>query len=375
MKMKSYYTYLSQEKRSIDFLLYKSRYLPEHLFKNIPSEHRADLMNMLILIEDLFRMHQISKEKARNYGEYIRQTFNIEYEILDDNHIIFLPRSSDAVLKYFLEEPTVIGFIGSRGSGKTISAWWLALQALEKIENATLHVYNDVDGLGALLAEENKRIKVEKEARVPPYDGLPKIVLYNEMEESQMGKRAMSSRNVELNIQAFRIRHRKAWIIQNIITYSGFESILRQTTTMKVFKWMDPELLETTKNNVPKGWKKLLEICAFFNVNEGLAIIPVKKRGNRKGGNIYCIHETNPPEWLLKKHKQADKDKHLLMVESEKEREYLKIIGEIKAKDPRAKAPDVQVIMKEKYGIELSVRRVRDLVRKWKILTGYEDEG
>ena len=104
------------------------------------------------------------------------------------------------------------------------------------------------------------------------------------------------------------------------------------------------------------------------------AIIPVKKKGNRRGGNIYCIHETNPPEWLLKKHRQADNDKHLLMVESEKEREYLKIIGEIKAKDPRAKAPDVQVIMKEKYGIELSVRRVRDLVRKWKILTGYEDE-
>jgi len=296
--------------------------------------------------------------------------YGIEYEILDNNHMIFLPRSPDLLSDFFVKEPTVIGIIGGRGSGKTITAWKLALDALDRIKNATLYVYNDVDGIGSIIAERDSRVVVEEEAAVPPMDGLPKIIIYNELTEKQMSKKWQSSANIDLNLQALRTRHRMSWIIQNIITYSGLENILKQTTTVKVFKWMDPVLLEHTKDALPKGWKKLVEICAFFGENEGLAVVPIKKKGN-----VYYVHETNPPPWLLQAHRHATKTKHLLMVKSEKEKEYMKIISEILAVSPKAKSPQVQVIMEKKYGITLSQRAVRGLLSKWRALTKWDENG
>lgn len=355
--------YVSQQDYSTEFLLYRTRYLPREIIS-------GPLKNVVMSIEEAYRNRRIQKRKAVLYGKYLKMRYNIDYEVLDDHHMIFLPHSPDLLSHYFIQEPTVVGLIGGRGSGKTITAWKLALDALDKIENATLYVYNDVDGIGSIIAKRDPRVVVKEEAAVPPMDGLPKIIIYNELTERQMSKKWQSSENIDLNLQALRTRHRLSWIIQNIITYSGLEKILKQTTTVKVFKWMDPVLLEHTKDALPKGWKKLVEICAFFGENEGLAVIPVKKKGN-----VYYIHETNPPPWLLQAHKKASKTRHLLMVKSEREREYMNIISEILAKDPKAKSPDVQVIMEQDYHISLSVRRVRELISKWKAITRLDEHG
>ena len=345
----------------MDFLLYRTRYIPESLT-------HPTIKNVLMSIEEAYRTGRIAKKKAIVYGAYIKKKYGIDFEILDDSHMIFLPHSDSILYRYFFEEPTTVAVIGGTGSGKTITAWVMALEGLNRLDKATVYVYNDVDGLGTLLSEQDSRIIVEQEAAVPPADGNPKIIIYNEMTEKHMWKRGMSSANVDLNLQALRRRHRRAWIIQNVITYSVMESVLKQTSTFKIFKWMDPVLLDHTRGGLPKGWKKLVETCAFLDKNEGLAIIPVKRRGN-----IYFIHETNPPQSLLSMHRRASKDKHLMMVESEVERDYLRIIGEIMAVDPKAKSPQVQIIMEKKHGIKLSRRRVRELISKWKEITKFNE--
>lgn len=360
--------YQTQRSYSTNFLLYRTRYIPDNLIK-------IYLKNLLISIEEMYRNGRIYKKKAMLYGMYIKKRWGIDYEILDDKHIIFLPHSDSLLSEYFYRQPTTVAVIGGMGSGKTVTAWKIAIDGLMKMEDATVHVYNDVDGLGPLMQEHFDNIVVEQEAKVPPMDGRPKIALYNEMTERHMWKKQMSSGNIDLNLNALRRRHRNTWIIQNIITYSTLEDILKQTSTFKIFKWMDPVLLEKTKNNLPKGWHKLAEICAFFGENEGLSIIPVKKKGN-----IYLIHDTDPPGWLLDAHRNAVKSKYLMMVTSEKKREYFQIIEEILSKYPKAHSPQVHAVMsspREKGGhsIDISQRQVRNLLSEYRALTKIEKDG
>ena len=347
--------YISKSKIETDFWMYEVRFFPYFVPEN--------LKKILIMIEESFRNGKLDKKKAVIIATYIKHKFNIDYRIIDENHIIFLPRSADALCKYFAKYPNLMSIIGDRHSGKTITAWKIALDMLQTKKSAKLYIYGDVDALGYALLNrgliDQKRVIVKEDYRLPPLDSKPKIILYNELSEALMGKRALSMENIELNLQALRSRHLNAWIIYNVVRHGSLESVLRETTNIFLFKWMSGTILQNAMNNVPHGWRSILKTTIHFNQNEALAVVPLIGRGT-----TFFIHETDPPSWLLHAHKLAKKNQRLLMVKSEKERQIMERIAELKM-DPEKewKNDEIRLIIQKEFGIDYSVRTIQN---KWK---------
>ena len=364
MRAKSSYGYISKAKIETDFWLHEVHFIPDFL----PLQARK----VLRIFSEMYRIGKIDRTRIVAIATYLKNRFGIDYRIIDDCHIIFLPRSSDALLKYFARYPNLMSIIGDRHSGKTITAWKLALDMLKMKKSAKLYVYGDVDSLGYALKEygieEANRIIIKEDYRLPPLDASPKIVLYNELSEALMGKRALSTENIELNLQALRSRHLNAWIIYNVVRHGSLESVLRETTNIFLFKWMSGAIMQNAMGNVPLGWRELLKTTVHFNQNDALAIVPVMGKGT-----TFFIHETNPPSWLLHAHKVAKKNRKLLMVKSEKERQIMKRIAELK-QDPEKEwtNDEIRLILQKEFGVDYSVRTIQNKWRKYRKLMEIE---
>jgi len=367
MRQRSSYYYVSQKKRDIDFWMHEIRFIPNF----IPKE----LRNRLVFLEEQYRARRIDRRRIAILATYLKYKFGIDYRIIDDNTIVFLPHSHYALVKYFSRYPNLMSIIGDRHSGKTITAWDLAFQMLDRIRGSKLYVYGDVDNLGYTLIEKileekyRKRIIIKEDYRLPPLDGKPKIVLYNELSETLMGKRALSSENIELNLQALRSRHLNTWVIYNVIRHGTLESVLRETTNIFLFKWMSGAILENAIKIAPRGWKELLKITTHFDQNQALAIVPVLGKGN-----TFFIHDTDPPEWLLKAHHIAKKNRRLLLVKSEREREIILRIAELK-EDPEKEwtNEEIRLILQKEFNFSCTTRTIQNKYKTWKKLTGVEE--
>jgi len=363
MRAKSNYGYPSRAKIETDFWLHEVHFIPDFL----PSELRKTLQ----IFSELYRVGKIDRTRIVAIASYMKNTFNIEYRIIDDRHIVFLPRFSNALLRYFARYPNLMSIIGDRYSGKTITAWNLALNMLKIKKSAKMYVYGDVDAIGYALKEQKQnmdRIIIKEDYRPPPLDGRQKIILYNELSEALMGKRALSTENIELNLQALRSRHLNAWIIYNVVRHGSLESVLRETTNIFLFKWMSGSILQNAMKNVPLGWRELLKTTVHFNQNDALAIVPVIGKGT-----TFFIHETNPPDWLLHAHKVAKKNRKLLMVKSEKERQVMKRIAELKQDTEREWTNDeIRLLLQKEFGVNYSVRTIQNKWRKYRNLVEME---
>jgi hypothetical protein len=354
------YTYISQKFREYDFWLRESRILPEDLPRKI--------RDTIIAIEEGYRAGFLERRKAVVLATILKERFGYPYRVVSDRHIVIIPRSHRELMRAFLMYPQLIALIGNRHAGKTITAWTIALEALQKKPEMRLYVYGDVDGLGEqvmkMRPELEDRIIVKEDYRLPPLDGREKIVIYNELSESLISKRALSSANLELNLQALRSRHLNTWVIYNVIRFSSLESVLRETADIKMFKWLSPELVNNAMMNLPKGWAEILKVTTKLSRNEGLVIAPVQG----KGVKIF-LHETNPPAWLLEAHRRAKKDSKLMMVKSERKRYVLQRIGELYEKGLSTK--EIKMIL-ENEGINLSERSIRMKRKQWEELVSLE---
>ena len=349
--------YFSQKMREYDFWLRETRVYPP-----IPDT----LRKVLLMIEEGYRAGTLTRKKAVMLATYLRKKYNIPYRVVSDRHIVFLPRAREELLNRFLRYPQLIAIIGNRHSGKTITAWTIAVEMLERAPETTLYVYGDVDGLGEAVKATNpqmgERIVVKEDYSLPPLDMRKKIVLYNELSESLLSKRALSSSNVELNLQALRSRHLNTWVIYNVIRFSSLEGTLRETAEIKLFKWTTGELLYNAMQHIPKGWREILKTTVTLTENESLVFLPAKGRGME-----FFIFETNPPGWLLEAHGRAKKVGRLMMVKSERERYILERIAELKEKGLSGK--EIALIL-EREGIRLSSRSVNMKFRKYKQIVG-----
>jgi len=360
------YTYISQKFKEYDFWLRESRILPEDISRITINGIPVD--KFILLVEEGYRRGDLDRRKAVVFGAIFRKRLDYKYRIISDRHMIIVTKSKTELMNSFLKYPQLLAIVGNRHSGKTITAWTIALQALEKI-NATLYVYGDVDGIAQQIIDmrpelENK-IVIREDYRLPPLDGKKKIVLYNELAPALLSKRALSTANVEINLQALRSRHLQTWTIYNVIRFTSLESVLRETADIKMFRWTTAELLQNTMQYVPKAWQEILKICVKLDINEGLVFAPVPKKGTK-----IFIHETNPPQWLLEAHKRAKKNSRLMMVKSERERYILERIGELYEKGLSTK--EIKLIL-EKEGINLSERSIRMKRKKWEELTKSEN--
>ena len=356
------YTYFSQKMREYDFFLREVRILPHDLDPFI--------RRVIIQVEEGYRRGELDRRKAVVWGALFSKKFGYKYRIISDKHLVIVPRSRDELMKIFMSYPQLMAIIGNRHAGKTITSWTIALKFLEKKKDIKLYIYGDVDGIGEQIKKERpelkERIIIREDYRLPPNDGKDKIVIYNELSTPLISKRALSTSNLEANLQAFRSRHLRTWVIYNVIRFSSLESVLRETADIKLFKWLSPELLNNAIMNLPKAWGELLKIAATLGINENMVMAPVQG----KGVKIF-LHLTNPPQWLLEAHRKAKENTRLMMVKSEKERYILERIGELHEKGLGAE--EIRLIF-EKEGIKLSKRSIQMKIRKWKMLVGYEED-
>ena len=356
------YTYISQKLKEYDFYLRETRLLPEDLD---PKIRKAILM-----VEEGYRRGDLDRRKAVVFGVLFKSKFGYKYRVLSDKHIVIISSSNIELLRIFTQYPQLMAILGNRQAGKTITSWTIALNFLEKKENARLYVYGDVDGLGAQIirkkSELEERIVIRDDYRLPPKDGQDKIVIYNELSPEIISKRALSSSNLEANLQAFRSRHLKTWVIYNVIRFSSLESVLRETADIKMFRWLSPELIANAVQHLPKAYGELLKIAATLSINEGLVFAPVQGKGVK-----LFLHDTNPPKWLLEAHRRAKKDTKLMLVKSEQERYILERIAKLYENGHGPK--EIRLIL-ENEGIKLSERSIRMKYRKWRELVGLLDE-
>ncbi len=354
------YTYISQKMREYDFYLREVRLLPEDI--------NPEIKKMILLIEEGYRRGDIDRRKAVIFGTLFKK-LGYKYRVISDKHIVIIPSSKTELMNVFGAYPQLVAIIGNRHAGKTITSWMLAIEFLKKYEDAMLYVYGDVDGLGEQIIKEKpeweERIIIKQNYTLPPKDGRKKLVLYNELSPEIISKRALSTSNLEANLQAFRSRHLNTWVIYNVIRFSSLESVLRETADIKMFKWLSPELINNAIMHIPKAWGELLKITATLNINESLVMAPVQG----KGVKIF-LHLTNPPRWLLEAHRRAKKNTKLMMLKDERERYLLERIAQLYEKG-LGPAEIQQILAKE--GIKLSKRSIRAKYRKWKELTGLLD--
>ena len=356
------YTYVSQKFREYDFWLRESRILPSDLPDN--------LKKAILVIEEGYRRGDLDRRRVVILASLFKYKLGYKYRVVSDRHVIIIPHSRNELMRAFLKYPQLLAIIGNRHSGKTITSWTISLEALEKMPDATLYVYGDVDGLGEQIIkmkpELGERIIIREDYRLPPLDGKRKIVLYNELASPLLAKMSRSNENVELNLQALRSRHLNTWIIYNVIRSGSLESTLRDTADIKMFRWTTSELLANSMKYLPKGWQEVLKICVKLNINEGLVFAPVPGKGTK-----IFIHETNPPAWLLMAARRAKENTHLMMVKSERKRYILERIAQLYE---RGLGPKEIRVLLQNEGINLSERSIRAKYRRWKELTGLVEE-
>ena len=226
--------------------------------------------------------------------------------------------------KIMTEIPQSIAIVGDVSSGKTVTSWTFLWKLWNHLgEKAEIHIYGDIDNIsgGLLKIREGgdmnyelgkfvSSITAHDDYRTPgiPEEGIPQIILYNELGEQLLSKKATSTENIEINLQAFRRRHTKRWIIYNVVREASLESVLRETSQLKIFRPMYGELLDKLLKNAPKSWLPVLREIPRLSNREGLCIYPLLRHG---GGEVFEIYETVAPSWFWKAKDLAELNKRI----------------------------------------------------------------
>jgi hypothetical protein len=291
-----------------------------------------DASNFHLLVERDLKDGLISipeaQERIDNY-DFKYPNSGYKAKVLDMfGHGVVIPYKEGGLRKVLFGEATTTIVIADRWWGKT--AWsidmifrhWNALN-----QHAEIHWYGDIDNMALGL----KQISEDYESDFPtevkrfgnlirthegsydlpgePPTGMWQIMFLNEVDRSTMGKRALSEVNVRLNELSFRVRHYKRPVYYNVVDYNSFESVLRRTGQVKVFKFATGELLSSLLSKAPEGWRPVIrQIVPTLTVEESLVIYPINfeitlpdgTKGRAKGGQAMEIYTTTLPSWYEK---------------------------------------------------------------------------
>ncbi len=268
--------------------------------------------------------------------------------------------------KIMTEIPQSIAIIGDVRSGKTITSWTLLWKLWNQLgQNAEIHIYGDIDNItGGLLKLQEKgeanyelgkfmgSITAHDDYKTPgiPEEGVPQIILYNELAEQLLSKKATSTENIEINLQAFRRRHTKRWIIYNVVREASLEAVLRETSQIKIFRPMYGELLDKLLKNAPKSWLPALREIPKLSNREGLCIYPTMRQG---GGEVMEIYETAAPSWFWKAKDLAEMNKRIAYGDESVPMSVIKEAYDLYKKGWSLR--EVAAHVKNKYGYDKSI--------------------
>ena len=268
--------------------------------------------------------------------------------------------------KIMTEIPQSIAIIGDVRSGKTVTSWTLLWKLWNHLgQSAEIHVYGDIDNItGGLLKLQEKgdanyelvkfvgSIIAHDDYKTPgiPEEGVPQIILYNELGEQLLSKKATSNENIEINLQAFRRRHTKRWIIYNVVREASLEAVLRETSQIKIFRPMYGELLDKLLKNAPRSWLPALREIPKLSNREGLCIYPTMRQG---GGEVMEIYETEAPSWFWKAKDLAEMNKRIAYGDESVPMSVIKEAYDLYKKGWSLR--EVAAYVKDKYGYDKSI--------------------
>ncbi len=268
--------------------------------------------------------------------------------------------------KIMTEIPQSIAIIGDVRSGKTVTSWTLLWKLWNHLgQSAEIHVYGDIDNItGGLLKLQEKgdanyelvkfvgSIIAHDDYKTPgiPEEGVPQIILYNELGEQLLSKKATSNENIEINLQAFRRRHTKRWIIYNVVREASLEAVLRETSQIKIFRPMYGELLDKLLKNAPRSWLPALREIPKLSNREGLCIYPTMRQG---GGEVMEIYETVAPSWYWKAKDLAEMNKRIAYGDESVPMSVIREAVNLYKTEDRS-FREIAATIREKYGYDKS---------------------
>jgi len=349
--------YISEKEKGYEFDAYGYRKIWSGGFQNYSP------IALFRTLEDFLKNQQLTQYYAQAIIDAFHMRFpNMGYnaKVIDAyNHSIIVPYSY-GVEKAFFAYPQSAVIFGERNSGKTVTSWTLAWKLWNHLnQEAEIHTYGDIDNLTGALFDISKSSKISSELskfinsiinhneyETPGISEKPQIIIYNEMGEALLSKYANRTENIMLNLQAFRQRHTKRWIIYNVIRMTSLEAALRESSEIKIFKPLYGTLLENVLKNAPKAWIPIIRYVVNLKINEALVIYPLMTFG---GGEAIELYEVSPPSWYWDTKAHAETNKRIAYGN---ETIPLKVLQEAAKlyKDEEIGWKKLAELMKEKYG-------------------------
>ncbi len=334
---------------------------------------------ILSVFKKLYENAGPNEKKIYDVLPFFLKNIRIYSYKIDDENIVFLPILPFQLFVYYFVYgkgeatkepiPQTVAIIGDRYSGKTITSFTLALSAM-KLLNCKVYIYGDVDYLGELLSRMDQRVvwhRPDDYSSLPPIDGKPKIILFNELGLPQYSKSSMTSSSIETDFLSFRARHYDAWIIYNVVYYPGFQSSKKGSNYIEIFKRISLTSTNTIEKTKPPGLDRLVSIANRLDKSRALIMGDIPKIGETA-----FLTEINPPRWLLKAHRMAKARRHLemLMLKSQKEKAIVEEIAKLKESGLTNK--EIQLALAEKFGVTVSARTIQRRYKTWKMIKGLE---
>ena len=260
-------------------------------FLNYPEDIDPKLRAAMYSIAVGLRRGSVSQTTAAQLGTLV-QGLGGEYLMPDRYNVVYLPPST-ALERFFFSRPKILVQAGLRGSGKTITAWTLALRWLRKHPAGQVHVIGDIDELADPIAERGIPVVVHENIHIPR-DRKPKIIIYNELVEDVLSTSAMKKGARRASLGVFRARHYNSWIIFNAVRLKSLLSVARETADAILIRYSPPHLLLSLRDVLPPLVGDAVMVASRLDVNRAVAIWSVPGKGT-----YISIYPTDPPSWLL----------------------------------------------------------------------------
>ncbi len=273
------------------------------------------------------------------------------YRVLDRYNVVYLLPSAHFE-RVFVSKPQVVVQAGARGSGKTITAWTLALRWLRRHPRGEIHVIGDIDEMAPVLAEKGFPVVAHEEPYFPP-GSRPEFIIFNELTEDVLSTSAVKRSARTITLQQFRARHYRAWFVFNAVRHRSLLSAVRETSEAVLMRFSPPQLAYALYEALPPGYKDLAFLTMDLDPNRAIAVYTVKG-----AGTFVAVYPTDPPKWLLDAQRVASRKRKLKPLGKNERNARIREL----AAAGLTSTEIARVLREEGYG-KISDARVRQIIR------------
>lgn len=242
-----------------------------------------------------------------------------EISLYGQKYPVLMPHGN-GVLAAIKQDPTTVAVFGDRKGGKTTTSWNLAWELYSSLketkEGVEVHVYGDVDAITLSLKTYAKRQDADPKAgrfagtviehpdyELPEITGRNQVIIYNEVGESTSSRRGMATKNLEISLRSYRVRHERRWMINNIIRPQSVDITLRESP-IKIIHHSSLDNMSALEEMVKEPWRPFIWHTAGLSIGHALSIYSLMNYNDPgKMDKTYTtavdLYDPHPPKWLL----------------------------------------------------------------------------